>query len=225
MDNYDGFGGLYNGTLNLEMYYDDNADKLERFVNTLAQGDYIFVTSNRQWASVTRIPERFPLTTEYYRLLLGCPAGQDVIWCYNVAKPGQFQGKLGYELVKVFESYPTLEIPRLFKWEINDQFAEEAFTVYDHPKVLIFRKSQDYKSEQVRALLSKVDLSQVVHLTPKEASGYHYKDLNLPADRLVEQRAGGTWSQLFNYDWLQNRYPWIGLVFWYAFIFLLGLCW
>ena len=223
MDGYDGFGGLYNGSLNLEVYYDDNPDKVERFVSMLSQGDYIFVTSNRQWASITRIPERFPLTTEYYRLLIGCPADKDIIWCFNVAKPGQFQGKLGYELVQVFESYPTLEIPGLFKWEINDQFAEEAFTVYDHPKVLIFRKSAGYSAEQVRSQLGAVDLSNVVHLTPKQASKYNYKDLNLPPERLAQEQAGGTWSQLFSYDWIQNRYPFLGLAIWYLFIFLLGL--
>ena len=49
-ENYDGFGGLYQGRLNLQIYWDDNADKLTRFVNTLSQGDYIFMSSNRQWA-------------------------------------------------------------------------------------------------------------------------------------------------------------------------------
>jgi 4-amino-4-deoxy-L-arabinose transferase-like glycosyltransferase len=37
--NYDGFGGLYNGGLNLELYWDDNPEKLTRFVTTLSQGD------------------------------------------------------------------------------------------------------------------------------------------------------------------------------------------
>jgi YYY domain-containing protein len=170
---------------------------------------------------VTRIPERYPLTTEYYRALIGCPAEKDVIWCYNVAKPGQFEGQLGYKLAAVFESYPTLEIPGLFKYEFNDQFAEEAFTVYDHPKVLIFQKTDAFDAQAVRAHLSAVDLSNVVHLTPKQAS--HYKPLMLPADRLAQQQAGGTWSDLFSYDWIQNRYPFIGLLLWYLFIFALGV--
>jgi YYY domain-containing protein len=221
MDGYDGFGGLYDGTLNFEMYWDDNFDKVNRFTDTLAKGDYIFVTSNRQWASVTRIPERFPLTTEYYRSLIGCPPDKDLIWCYNVARPGQFKGELGFELVQVYESFPTLGIPGLFKWEFNDQFAEEAFTVYDHPKVLIFQKTKDFDVNAVRLHLGMVDISSVVHLTPKQASSY--KTLMLPADTLAQQRAGGTWSDLFSYDWIQNKYPVVGLVLWYGFIFLLGL--
>ena len=220
-ENYDGFGGLYQGSLNLQIYFDDNADKLARFVNTLSQGDYIFMSSNRQWASVTRVPERYPLTTAYYRALIGCPLDKDVIWCYNVAKPGMFQGQLGYKLVQVFESFPTLDIPGVNHWQANDQFAEEAFTVYDHPKVLIFQKQPNFSAAQVQSILGAVDLSNVIHLTPKQASSY--KSQMLPADKLTQQQAGGTWSQLFNYDWIQNRYPVLGLIIWYLFILILGL--
>ncbi|HEY9151394.1 MAG TPA: DUF2298 domain-containing protein, partial [Anaerolineales bacterium] len=221
LGNYDGFGGLYQGGLNLQVYWDDNADKLARFVNTLTQGDYIFMSSNRQWASITRVPERYPLTTAYYRALIGCPPDKDIIWCYNVATPGMFQGQLGYKLVQVFESFPTISIPGIGTWQANDQFAEEAFTVYDHPKVLIFQKTADFDPAKVEALLGSVDLTNVIHLTPKQASSY--KSLMLPADTLAQQQAGGTWSQLFNYDWIQNRYPVLGLILWYLFIFVLGL--
>jgi YYY domain-containing protein len=216
MDGYDGFSGLYRGDLNFEMYWDDNADKLTRFTSTLDQADYIFISSNRQWATITRVPERYPLSTTYYRELIGCPLEKEIIWCYNVAKPGDFRGNLGYELVTVFESYPTLGM-----LSFNDQFAEEAFTVYDHPKVLIFQRRPDYDPAHVQAVLGAVDLSRVVHLTPRQAG--KYKDLMLPANRLNAQQAGGTWSELFNYQSLQNRYPLIGLLLWYVFITVLGL--
>ncbi|MBV5331445.1 hypothetical protein JZU69_03410 [bacterium] len=64
-------------------------------------------------------------------------------------------------------------------------------------------------------------MTNVVRLLPKEAADY--KDLLLPAARLVSQRAGGTWSELFDYDWIQNKYPLVGVLVWYVFIFLLGL--
>jgi YYY domain-containing protein len=217
MDGYDGFGGLYNGGLNFEMYFDDNADKLARFQANLDQGDYIFISSNRQWATTVRVPERYPLTTAYYRALIGCPAEKDIIWCYNVAQPGDFQGQLGYDLVQVFESFPTLGSLR-----INDQFAEEAFTVYDHPKVLIFQKRADYDAARVHAILSAVDLSRAIHLTPRQAASYPH-DLTLPPERLAQQQAGGTWSEIFNTRALHNRYPVLGLLLWYVFIFILGL--
>ena len=57
------FGGIYRGDLNLQVYWDDNADKLTRFVNTLNQTDYIFIPTNHQYGQITRLPERYPLTT------------------------------------------------------------------------------------------------------------------------------------------------------------------
>jgi YYY domain-containing protein len=219
VDGYDAFGGLYRGDLNLQVYWDDNADKVARFQNILDQTDYIFIPTNHQYGQITRIPERYPLTTLYYRELIGCPSGEDIIWCYRVAEPGVFEGRLGFELVKTFESYPTLG-PLV----INDGAAEEAFTFYDHPKVLVFKKTADYDSAKVAVMLNSVDLTKVVRLTPKDAGNYKPpKSLTLPADRLAIQQAGGTWSHLFDYDWLQNKYPALGLVYWYLFIFLLGL--
>ena len=220
MDGFDGFGGLYYGDLNLELYWDDNEEKLARFQDILDQADYIFITSNRQWGTIPRVPERYPLTTTYYRALLGCPPAEDLLRCYSLAEPGMYQGELGFELVQVFTSYPTLQLPNGRSWQINDQFAEEAFTVYDHPKVMIFRKSADYDPAQVAAVLGAVDLSTVVHLTPRQAG--RYKPLLLPPETLAVQRTGGTWSDLFSYESWQNRYPLLTVVWWYVFIALLG---
>ncbi|HLO18584.1 MAG TPA: DUF2298 domain-containing protein, partial [Anaerolineales bacterium] len=216
VDSYDAFGGIYRGDLNLQVYWDDNADKLTRFITTLDQTDYILIPTNHQYAQITRLPERYPLTTLYYRELIGCPTDKDIIWCYRVAKPGQFKGRLGYDLAVVFESDP-----KLGPIVINDQSAEEAFTFYDHPKVLIFKKNKDFDITKVQSVLSTVDLTKAVHLMPREFSGY--SNLLLPAGKLAEQRAGGTWSDLFNYNWIQNHYPVLGLVIWYLFIFILGL--
>ena len=91
------------------------------------------------------MPMRYPLTTEFYRQLLGCPAEREVEWCYKVAEPGMFQGELGFDLVQSVTSYPNLGPLRF-----NTQFAEEAFTVYDHPKVMIFQKRADYDPAQRR---------------------------------------------------------------------------
>ncbi len=219
IDGYDAFSGLYRGDLNLQVYWDDNPEKLARFQDTLNQTDYIFIPTNHQYAQITRIPERYPLTTVYYRELIGCPPEENIIWCFRIAEPGTFKGRLGFELVQVFESYPTLG-----SLVINDGAAEEAFTFYDQPKVLIFQKTVDYDPARVAATLGAVDLTKVVHLAPKDVNGYKPpKSLMLPEDRLAGQQAGGTWSQLFDYDWLQNKYPALGAAIWYLFIFVLGL--
>ncbi len=217
MDGYDGYSGMYQGDHNFEMYWDDNADKLARFTSNLDTGDYVFISSNRQWGTTTRIPERYPLTVSLYRNLLGCPADKDVIWCYNVAKPGMFKGALGYDLIQVFESFPTIG-----PWTINDQFADEAFTVYDHPKALIFQKRADYDSAKVHAILGEVDLNTVVRITPLKAAAYRPMSLMLPEARLKANQEGGTWRELFSYESLQNKYQVVGLLLWYLVIALIG---
>lgn len=218
VDGYDGFGGIYQGGLNFEMYWDENAEKVERFQNTLDRADFIFITSNRQWGSLPRIPERFPLAVVYYRALLGCPAERTIEWCYTSAQVGDFEGQLGFELVQVFEN-----APRLGGLKINDQAAEEAFTVYDHPKVFIFQKTAGYDPAAVAAILATAPVDQAVHVTPKEASGRIPPNLMLPADRLEQQRQGGTWSELFNRESFVNLSPWISLLVWYLALALLGI--
>ncbi len=215
VDGLDGYSGFYQGGLNFEMYWTDDASKLERFTSVLDQADFIFISSNRQWGTTTRVQERYPLTTEYYRDLMGCPADQSIIECYSNAQPGMFQGQLGFELVKVFQSEPALG-----GWQFNSQFAEEAFSVYDHPKVMIFRKRADYSSQTVRDLLGAVDLGKVVNVTPRKAGTPG--NLMLPSENLGQQQAGGTWSELFDRESLLNRWPAFGAVIWYLFIFLLG---
>ncbi len=231
---FDYYNGIYRTELNFEMYWDDNQEKLDRFLDNLNQADYLFISSNRQWGTTVRVPERYPLTTAYYRNLLGCPGDKEITWCYSVAEPGMFTGKLGFELVEVFQSDPNLGSIRF-----NTQFAEEAFTVYDHPKVLIFKKTGEYSSAVVRDILGGVDLSSVVRLTPREASKYQgsltlltekwanqivytFKDGLTSSTRLVQQRSGGTWSELFDRDRLINRFPLLGLLMWYFVILLLG---
>jgi YYY domain-containing protein len=216
VDGYDGYGGIYQGGMEFNMYDDDTEDKRARMQKILDSTDYILMSSNRQWGSLAQIPERFPLSLTYYHNLLGCPPEDDHFWCYAEAKPGMFTSQMGFDLVAVFESPITIG-PLTF----NDQFAEEAFSVYDHPKVHIFKKNASYSSQKTAEILNSVDLTQVIHVTPKKA-GAKPKDLLLPAERWAQELAGGTWSELFSYDNLINRFPLLGLILWYLAVMLLG---
>ncbi len=217
LDGYDGYAGIFEPGLNFDMYEDDNPNKLSRFYDILDHAEYLLFSSSRQWGTLPRIPERFPMSSEYYRHLLGCPPDRSIEWCYNVAAVGDFQGVLGFELLEVFQCDPELGPIR-----VNDQASEEAFTVYDHPKVFVFRKSQDYDPEKVRALLGAVDLSKVEHITPKKA-GELPRDMMLPYNQWNSQLEDGTWSQLFNIESWVNRYPVLTIMIWYFAVALLGL--
>ncbi len=217
LDGYDPYGGIYQRDLNLELYWNAEEVKRERMLDVLHRADYLAISSSRQWGSLPRIPERFPLATTYYRHLVGCPPERSVERCFIDAKVGEVEGDLGFELAAVFESPP-----KLGPIVINDQPADEAFTVYDHPKVLIFKKTPAYDPDHVRALLEAVDLDRVLRKPPGHF-GSQPADLLLPPDRLARQQKGGTWSDLFPPDALVNRHPAAAAVGWYLALAVLGL--
>jgi YYY domain-containing protein len=212
---FDNFDGVYQSDLNFQMYWDDNEDKRQRFISILDQADYIIITSNRQWGSVTQLPEQYPLTTLFYKALIGCDT-EDVQYCYRVAQPGMMAGELGYELEAVYQSNPEI-----FGIEFNSQFAEEAFTVYDHPKVMVFKKTADFDLNAVVDTLYRVDLDKIQSMTPEDAEKYK-GDLMLSDEQFTRMQSKGTWSALFDYEALQNKYPFLGVLVWYLTITLLG---
>ena len=217
LDGYDGFGGIYPLDLNFNMYWEDSPEKAQRFTRILDNADFVVISSSRQWGSLPRIAERFPLVAKYYRMLVGCPENRDIEWCYNVAQPGMFNGQLGFELVKVFQSNPAIG-----PVQINDQFAEEAFTVYDHPKVFVFKKTADYDSDSTRNALESVDFAGLIRMPPIKFPAQPV-NLMLPGYRLSEQVKNGTWSEIFNTSALHNRYSFFSVLLWYLTLLLLGL--
>ncbi len=117
----------------MDLYGDAPNDvKVDYFVNQVRKTDYILISSNRLYATMPKLPWRYPIQIRFYELL--------------------FAGKLGYDKVGSFTSYPRLPLLNL---EINDDQADESFTVYDHPKVLIFKKSNPLADDEVRGLFAQ----------------------------------------------------------------------
>jgi len=126
------------GRFNIEtlaLYNEDTDEKIDRLGEQLSKIDYVFITSNRLYGSITRLPEFWPLTNKYYELL--------------------FSGKLGYVLEKEFTNYPSL-----FGITINDDAAEESFAVYDHPKVLVFKNLHQFNSTEISNLIRGASLEK-----------------------------------------------------------------
>jgi len=212
---FDRVEGIYYSDLNFQMYWEDNLEKFERFISILGRADYFIITSNRQWGSTTQIPERYPLTQQFYESLIGCPY-DNLQYCYRIAEPGCFKGSLGFDLEKTFQVNP-----HFISVEFNSQFAEEAFTVYDHPKVFIFKKSNDFNQPSVIDVLNAVNLDEVLVLSPEEADARPGK-LLLSEELFAQQKNAGTWSNIFDYESFQNKYPLFSVVIWYLGISLFG---
>lgn len=167
MEDRDPFGGLYTG-LGMEVRWrPDTEDKKDMFINVLTQTDYIILPSQRGIWSTCRIPLSYPMTMDYYRAL--------------------FDGRLGFEQAAVFSAPLKLgplwisDVGGTFAWNQTPSLplfnrswlaAEEAFSIYDHPPVWIFKKRADFNLEQAKAVLNAADLTKVVHQGPTEATGY-----------------------------------------------------
>jgi YYY domain-containing protein len=216
INKYDVQGGIYT-PLNFELYEPDTPEKREKMIRILEESNYIVIPSNRAYDAMPRLPMRYPLALKYYQALFDCECSGDDLEnkAYGLQPP--FKSPLGFELIAVFESPPTLGFI-----SFPDQWADESFTVYDHPKVMVFKKSQDFSIEKVRALLNEVDLSEVFFQTPLEYTKAPTA-MRLPKDRLEAQRNSGDWSAVFDRTSILNTNQTAGGIVWYLFIFLLGL--
>jgi len=190
-----GESGMFQ-SVEMTNYDDDTPDKLNKMVDNLTQADYIVLSSNRLYDSIPRLPMRYPMTSRYYQML--------------------FNGTLGFERVKEFTSYPTL-----FGIQIPDQSAEESFSVYDHPRVQIFKKTAAFDPERVRQALGQgIVWNNVLHLTPRQASSVPAGLLMLtPQQEALYQRVA-TWSsaEVSAHSW-GSHFP---LLAWILVLLVLG---
>ncbi|MCA2000864.1 MAG: DUF2298 domain-containing protein, partial [Chloroflexi bacterium] len=215
VNQYDAQGGIYS-PLNLELYEPDTPEKRDRMLRILEETEYIVIPSNRAYDAMPRMPMRYPMTLKYYQALFDCECMGDELEykAYGLKPP--FKSPLGFELVAVFESPPALGFI-----SFPDQWADESFTVYDHPKVMVFKKTEDFSIEKVRALLNEVNLDEVFFQTPLEYTRAPTA-MRLPSDRLEAQRSSPAWSSIFDRNAWLNTNQFAGALVWYLFIFLLG---
>ena len=114
--------------LQLDLYGPDTDAKIQRMTEQLSETDVIILATRRLYGSILRVPERYPLTSNYYKLL--------------------FDGTLGFRSVAPFTKYPSL-----IEIRFNDDFADESFSVYDHPKTLLFQKVNDIPAQDLYTLI------------------------------------------------------------------------
>ena len=107
--------------LQLPVFDMDTEQKWNKMNEMLNNGDYLILSSNRGWGSITNVPEKYPIMSRFYKDLL--------------------QNKLNYKKIKEISSYPEFYLSGL-NIQFDDSTADESFTVYDHPKIMIFKKEK-----------------------------------------------------------------------------------
>ncbi len=171
------------GGIEFQNFNGDSPERVEQLLLDIEAVDYIALSSQRLSTTIPRVPAVWPVTSRYYEALAS--------------------GELGFSKIAEFTSYPEI-----FGIELNDDASEESFTVYDHPKVVIFEKTDDYSPDRARAVLGADAFSPGVPIVPKDSgqNALHYRP-----DVLARQQAGGTWSDIFDPGSVVNGHP---LLFW-----------
>ncbi|MBE7557222.1 MAG: glycosyltransferase family 39 protein [Anaerolineales bacterium] len=197
----------------LPMYEEDTREKYERLRGTLMNCDYIALASNRLWRTIPRLPERYPMSTRYYEAL--------------------FSGALGFEQI-----YSVETPPRLGPFTIDDQSADESFTVYDHPRPILFKKTRQLSVEEWDALLGNTwqgavpgytgpptllmrlrgaaDPLQALSLPPPEERQGKSLMLDRPVDQLPPVND-------FRWNSLTSESTLAAVIFWWLGVMLIGL--
>jgi hypothetical protein len=114
----------------LPIYEMQNPIKEVEVYQKVKESDYIIIASNRLYISLQRLAQN---CEDWNVPQERCPQNA------NVYYQQLFNEDLGFKKIKEFSAYPSLEIGN-WKLEIRDEGADESFTVYDHPKVIIFQK-------------------------------------------------------------------------------------
>lgn len=105
----------------LPVFEVDSPQKLDTLNARIGEVDAIVFSSNRGWGSILPLAKTFPLTIGWYRTIMS--------------------GAGDFSLRHRVTRWPTL-----FGYEFGEQLADEAFSVYDHPEVLIFTRTSYPKS-------------------------------------------------------------------------------
>jgi len=138
----------------MNVYDPDDEEKLGWLAETIESVDYIVLSSNRLYGTIPRLPGRYPVTSRYYRLLFEGELGFDLV--YHAASP------IGLGPVTILEDKlvePVLPAPALLRdyrpspivWQLGH--ADESFTVYDHPRPLVFRKVRTLSVSELGEML------------------------------------------------------------------------
>lgn len=172
-------------TLDLYAYEGEGSLKLSTLIGQLNQADYIVLSSNRIIGSVPRQPERYPMASHYYEMLLN--------------------GDLGFELVAEFS-----QTPELFGIAFDDTNAEETLTVYEHPYVRIFQKTDAFNVADIYNELDTALGYGGVNYLPGDPLG---NQMFLSGAEQADYASGGRWTSTYDPGDIFNRAP---LAWWYV---------
>ena len=197
----------------LQLYEDDTQIKFEQISSVLSAGDYLIIFSNRLYGTIPRLPERYPITLGYYQALFKEQLGYSLV---KEASQKQYPEIFGISFINDTYSKPNLKLaePEQYRGTVvNLGYLDESLTVYDHPKVLIFKNTGNLNREQIKEEILKEAVIQGAG-EEKHLNNETTKQLR------IKEKTSNQWNELFSDETLSEKYP---LLVWGIAIIIIGL--
>jgi len=189
-----------------ELYNDESPQKFIQLSERLAGADYFVLLSNRLYATIPRLPERYPVTTQFYEELFSGGLG------YELAHAsGRYVGGLGVDYYEDPFARVDFAAPRSFDQPSGGLFtagfgwADESFSVYEHPQTFIFENVGGLSPEQFREVIGADESGSSTRTQPEIG-------LLLSDEGRDVQQSGGTWTDI---TFLRFMPDWLTPIFWY----------
>ncbi len=131
----------------------DNAEKLAENVALLAEAEYVTILSNRVYGTVPRLPENYPISSQYHALLFSGELGYEPVYVV-----GRYPALFGWQLRADTFGWPNLPPPPLVQTYLENQpginlgRTDESFIVYDQPLTIIFENVEQKTAVEIQSL-------------------------------------------------------------------------
>ena len=141
----------------IDAYVPDSPVKLTKILDELAVSDYLIVASNRIYGSIARCPTQYPLMARYYELLFSGQLGFRLVVLPEIERHPRI-GPLAlvadpFDAVSLSDPFGS-DKQKTGSWTLNPGPADESFTVYDHPRPLLFQNDARLSTTDMQRLFS-----------------------------------------------------------------------
>ena len=190
-----------------ELYNDENSKKFDKLTTLLSESDYFVLLSNRLYATISRLPERYPVTSVFYEKLFSGELGYEMAY-----SNGRHIGGLGVDYYE--DPFARLDFGPPDQFDepsdglvtVDFGWADESFSVYEHPQTFIFANAGRLTAQQLSVEIGSTDMDGTQ--VQQSETGLLLSDRDA-----LSQQSGGTWGSITFSRWLPD---WVTPVVWYV---------
>ncbi len=146
-----GINQLRDGTL----YVADSERKLAENLNRVVDSDYLIIDSNRVYGVVPRLPDLYPLSSQFYQPLFDGELGFEPVFV-----TARFPHLGDFHLKPDFFGWPGVRPPRMVRRFLDGLGGvtlgrvDESFILYDQSMVMIFQNVEGFSAEELTRILT-----------------------------------------------------------------------